>query len=674
MTGFVAEPPSSSKGLMRFGFDSTEGMVLVEAPADSSGVTQGAGLRIRGEVASAPDWQRADLERRGISQVVRARDLSEIDARRGGVTGTIDRLRDRALAALEASIPQRESSLAKGFVLGDDSEIDERTVEDFRRSGLAHLLAVSGQNIVLLSLLAIPFLALLGVAPRMRLAVIAGLILIYMPLAGGGPSIQRAGVMGLAGLVAAAATRAPSRVYAISLAAMVTLLLDPRATGDIGWQLSFAAVIGIMLAAGPLQARLAGLIGEDGWRRSLVEGTAVTLSATLATGPLMAFHFGQLPVATVLANLVSMPAVAPAMWLGMISIAVGQISPVLAIPFNLANSLFLGWIAQVAEWFGRPGWAVVEVDIHSPAKLIGTSVALLGLVWGLFRVWPVSGGRGRRTGLALAGAICLLLLIPVSGLVGDDRRDLAPPSRGGARVEILDIGQGDAVLIRPYGVDPILVDGGPPGGDLTGALDSAGAERLSTVLLTHPDLDHFGGLLELFGRIPVDLLLFDRAPPELVSAARGSGTRLRRVAEGVGFRAGDVGIEVLWPPDLFSGQAEVPDSNARSIVALMRWHGFRMLLTGDAEAELVPVSPGPIDVLKVAHHGSEDSGLPALLEETRPRLAVISVGEENPYGHPVPEVLDTLARNRIPSLRTDEEGTVSLVLDPGSGLRIETGR
>ena len=163
----------------------------------------------------------------------------------------MDRLRDRAFAALAVAVPEREAALARGFVLGDDSDIDDRTVEDFRRSGLSHLLAVSGQNVVLLALLAIPFLSLLGVGPRARLLAIAVLILIYIPLAGGGPSIQRAGVMGIAGLVAVAATSAPSRVYALVLAAMITLGLNPRASADIGWQLSFAAVIGIMLLARP---------------------------------------------------------------------------------------------------------------------------------------------------------------------------------------------------------------------------------------------------------------------------------------------------------------------------------------------------------------------------------------------------------------------------------------
>ncbi len=674
--GFATEAPSDSRGTARFGFDSNRGRVLVETAAGQvAEVTPGSGLEVSGDLGPAAGWMRADLERRGISMVLRADRVEPDGEYRSGITGWVDRLRERALAALAVAVPDREAALSRGFVLGDDSEIDRRTTEDFRSSGLGHLLAVSGQNIVLLALLAVPFLSLFGIGPRARLAAIALLILVYIPLAGGGPSIQRAGVMGLAGLVAVAATRAPSRLYALASAALVTLLLNPRASGDIGWQLSFAAVVGIMLLARPFQVRLEVLIGDHGWRRALCEGIAITLAATIATAPLGAFHFERLPVATLLANLFAMPAVAPAMWLGMIGIAVGQAGAGLAAPFNLAGSVFLGWIAQVAEWFGRPGWAVIEINL-GPLQLAALA-GVLGLAsWMLVRFWQP--GKGRSGPSRWLPLLVLLALIPVlPGLLEEDRRQLNPPPAGGARVEILDVGQGDAILIRPAGEDPLLIDGGPPGGDLAGALDSAGVDRLAAVLLTHPDLDHYGGLLEMFGLIPVDRFLFDRSPPELTALATDSGAIPVRVSQGELVFEGNLRLEVLWPPADAAGVPVTGDdagSNSRSIVVVLGWRGFRMLLTGDAEAESVPMHPGPIDVLKVSHHGSADAGLPVLLDETMPRLAVIPVGSGNSYGHPVPEVLAELSANRIPTLRTDQEGTVSIVLSPNHGFQVETGK
>ncbi len=679
LSGFATEPPSSSRGIARFPFETPRGRVLVEVSAGQADeVAAGAGLKVAGELGPAPDWMRADLRRRGIAMVLRADRVEASGARRTGLAGLIDRLRDRSLAALREAVPDREASLARGFVLGDDSGVDARTVEDFRRSGLSHLLAASGQNVVLLALLATPFLSLLGVGPRARLAGIAILIVIYIPLAGGGPSIQRAGVMGIAGLVATAATRAPSRAFALALAALITLALNPRASGDIGWQLSFAAVVGIMLMARPFQVRFAPLIGEEGWRRALGEGLAVTLAATIATAPLTVFHFERLPVGTLIANLAAMPAVAPAMWLGMIAVAAGQLGAQAAIAFNLAGSLFLGWIAQVAEWFGRPGWAVIELKIGGPLSLAAVTTAVALAVALMLRLWrlgpaPVQGRRWLP--LAALGLLVLLLLVP--GLIRGGRRHLDAPPPGGARVEVLDVGQGDAILIRPWRADPVLIDGGPPDGDLAGALDSAGVKHLAAVLLTHPDLDHYGGLLGLFGLTPVDRFLFDRAPPELVAAARGAGADLERVSAGERIQDGDVSLAVLWPPaegGLAPADSDETETNLRSIVALLRWRSFSMLLTGDAEAESVPMHPGPIDVLKVSHHGSEDAGLPALLDETSPKLAVISVGADNGYGHPVPEVLNELADDRVQIRRTDEDGTVSIVLDPRGGARVETGR
>ena len=233
--------------------------------------------------------------------------------------GHRDQIRARAERALDSGMPAREAALARGFVLGEDERIDAATVEDFRRSGLSHLLAVSGQNVALLALLAMPLLALLGMSLRARLLWIVAAIAVYVPLAGGGPSIVRAGVMGALTLLATFAGRRASRLYALAIAAIVTLAIDPRIGADVGWQLSFAAVLGILAIARPLRRAIASRLGPGGLRGALAEGTAVTVAATLATAPLIVFHFGELSTVSLVANLLALPAVAPAMWLGMLS-------------------------------------------------------------------------------------------------------------------------------------------------------------------------------------------------------------------------------------------------------------------------------------------------------------------------------------------------------------------
>ncbi len=670
--GFVVSQPSHSRGLTRLVVRSDAGRLMVQSPDPADGVETGSGIRAAGKLTPAPGWLAGQLRRQGVSMVLHAARIDPTGTSRGGPAGWVDRMRRRGEEALGRGMPEREAALARGFVLGQDDSIDEATTEDFQRSGLAHLLAVSGQNVVLLGLLMVPLLALTGLGVRARLLAIGLVIALYVPLAGGGASIQRAGAMGIAGLLAAAASRPASRLYGLLLAVVATLAFNPLASTDIGWQLSFAAVAGIYLLAAPLSRRLRGN-GADGggWRGPAADVAAVTIAATLATAPLTAFHFGRIPVATLIANLLAAPAVAPAMWLGMIAAAVGQIEPVLALPFNIVNSVLLAYVAEVAHVFGSPGWAVFEVEVDGVATLAALYLALASLT-SLALWFTRRGGRAGPGRIPVTMVVVAVAILTVLVLGGGGRRELNPPPPGGARIEVLDVGQGDAILLRPDAVDPVLVDGGPPGGDIEGALDSAGVDDLSAVLLTHEHLDHFGGIFDVLGRYDPDRLLYDQAPPDLLSAARSAGTVPVRISQGDTIGFGDLEMEILWPPADAAAVTD-DDPNSHSIVGLLEWRRFRMLLTGDAEAGMAPLDPGPLDVLKVAHHGSDDTGLPGLLARTSPRLAVIAVGEGNSYGHPDASTLDDLEAAGSRILRTDEDGTVSIVLGDGPP-RVETGR
>jgi competence protein ComEC len=578
----------------------------------------------------------------------------------------------RADAALGRGVPPREAQLARGFVLGEDDAIDAATVEDFRRSGLSHLLAVSGQNVALLALLAMPLLAALGIPLRARLVWVLGLIAVYVPLAGAGPSIQRAGVMGALSVFATLGGRRASRLHALALAAAVLLALEPGIAADVGWQLSFAAVLGILLLAAPLREAIAARIGTRGWRRALAEGVAMTTSATLATAPLIAFHFGELSTTTLFANLLALPAVAPAMWLGMLSAAAGQAPGFPVQILNAIDAVLLAYIAQVAAWCGRPSWACLHLRI-GPGGLV---VSYLGigaatvLALRLGRLRRIASLRRRRTpartdvwrrspvaaALALAAAVVLggLALWPLGP--GDG---LASGSPAGLRVSVLDIGQGDAILLQPAAAPAVLIDGGPPGDDLAAKLRSAGIARLGAVVVTHDQSDHAGGIRELLGAFPIERLFYAVLDRRMLAGARVAGALTRRLARGSELRSGRLRLDVLWPPrELLTGPHAGEDPNQLAIVMLARWRRFRMLLTADAEAESTPLDPGPLDVLKVAHHGSDDAGLADLLDRTRPKLAVISVGSDNPFGHPTPATLAALADHGVPVLRTDRDGAV----------------
>jgi competence protein ComEC len=602
-----------------------------------------------------------------------------------------DAIRVRAEDALGRGMPAREAELAHGFVLGEDEHIDEGTVEDFRRAGLSHLLAVSGQNVALLALLALPLLAAFGIPLRARLVWVLGAIVVYVPLAGAGPSILRAGVMGALSLLATLAGRRASRLYALAVAAVVTLAVDPRIGADVGWQLSFAAVLGILLLGSPLRAAIARRIGGGGWRGALAEGAAMTIAATLATAPLIAFHFGAVSTTTLVANLLALPAVAPAMWLGMLAAAAGQVPGFPVAALNSITAPLLAYIAQVAAWCGRPSWAYLHVRLGATGLIISYLALAAGAVGipALARRHRIATLKRRRIPKAADGpkrgvtgnfsarrrtvrrivavaVICFAVAVLAWAGGGGAGATAAGPVAG-LRVEVLDVGQGDSILLQPAKAPAVLVDGGPPGDGLAAKLRAAGVQRLGVAVVTHEQSDHAGGIEELLGRFPVARLAYARLSRRLLEEAQDAGASPMRIAEGAQLRSGRLHVEVLWPPpELLSAPLAGADPNTQALVLLARWHDFSILLTADAEAEAVPIDPGPIDVLKVAHHGSDDAGLDSLLDRTDPKLAVISVGADNSYGHPTPGTLATLAAHHVPTLRTDRGGTIVLDVSRGS--------
>jgi competence protein ComEC len=596
-------------------------------------------------------------------------------------------IRARAEVALGRGMPAREAALARGFVLGEDEQIDEGTTEDFRRAGLSHLLAVSGQNVALLVLLAMPVLAALGLPLRTRLLWVLGLIAVYVPLAGAGPSIQRAGIMGALSVLATLAGRRASRFYALVFAAVVLLVLEPGIAADVGWQLSFAAVLGILLLASPLRVAIGARIGTRGWRHALAEAAAMTIAATLATVPLIAFHFEAISTMTLVANLLALPAVAPAMWLGMLVAAAGQVPGLPVGALNAINSLLLAYIAQVAAWCGRPSWAYLHVRLGI-GGLVGSYLGIAAATVLAFRRGrqrkqkQADGPKARPYGTLSAhrrpAALALACLAGLAGLglaLGFAVPDggATPSPLVGLRISILDIGQGDAILLQPRDAPAVLVDGGPPGDGLAAKLRAAGVARLGAAIVTHDQSDHAGGIRDLLGAFPIGRLLYAVLRRQTLTEVAAAGIPGRHLARGNELRAGRLRLDVLWPPaELLGGSHAGEDPNQLALVMLARWHGFSMLLTADAEAETTPIEPGPIDVLKVAHHGSDDAGLGDLLDRTRPRLAVISVGAGNPFGHPTAATLATLASHGIPTLRTDRDGTITIEA-VGDSIRVTGG-
>jgi len=675
LAGHVAAPPRRGYGEVRVLVDTPRGRAVAVAPEPVPDLAVGDGVVVRGRLRPPDDFRAGELARLGAALEIAAAGIEPTGGERGGVAGALDRIRGRAEAALGVGLDAGGSALARGFVLGQDDRIEPAVREQFRRSGLSHLLAVSGQNVALLAILAGVALAVLGIGLRARLLAIIALIALYVPIAGAGPSIQRAGVMGAAAIVATLAGRPGGRAYPVLLAAAATLLINPRSAGDAGWQLSFAAVIGIALWASPVRELIAERLPRRLPRRvalALADGAAMTLAATVATAPLIAYDFERLSVVSIVANMLALPAVAPVMWIGMLIGLLGQIPGVPTGPLGAVLGVLIDYIALVARLLGSPAWA--EARITLPGAGAVAAAYLLCSIGAAVVI--ASMGRRRRLGLSpfarLAAALGLLVaLVAATTTATGGQRE---PPRGAARVTALDVGQGDATLLEPPGGAPVLVDGGPPGEAAASALDRLGVDRLAAVFLTHDELDHAGGLFSVLATRPVDALVLAAPAPRLEAAARAAGARVITVAEGSGLRFGPLRMDVLWPPrEAAAEPGAITDPNAGSLVLAARYRSWDVLLTGDAEAEATHLDPGPIDVLKLAHHGSDDAGLEALLDRSAPRVALIEVGAGNSYGHPTDATLAALAERSICVLRTDLDGDSTVAIGSG-GITAETGR
>jgi competence protein ComEC len=610
------------------------------------------------------------LLRTGVRRQLTTARVSVTGNRRGGAQGAVDSIRRRAERALAFGLAPEPAALLRGMVLGGDAALPERTVDQFRAAGLSHILAVSGQNVLLIVILVVGILTACGAPRGVRLAVPAMVIVLYALLCGAQASVVRAAAMGLAALVALAASRPASRIYALILAAIVVLAFNPRACADVGAQLSFAAVLGIMAFTSPLARVLAR------WPRWTAEALAATVGATLATAPLMAYHFKAVSLVSLIANVLGQPLIGPIVWLGSLAAAIGQFSLPLAALLGAPCQFLLGSLISLAGAAAALPGAQATTPDFGLFGLIG-SLAVVVLAAMLANGWvaPPRQLRGlRRTPVLALSAVAVLFVAGWWLVSGGGPRKLSAPA-----IVMLDVGQGDATLLVGSEDCAALIDGGPPGASLGSRLRALGVRRLGALLITHPEADHFEGALELVrdGRVPVTTLLdgggntpsADYA--ELRRRLRAAGTRIVPALAGAAWSCPGLSIELLAPSRELLDAPPTASANARAAVTSVQVGKIRLFASGDAESsDLAGLPLSPVDVLKVPHHGSADPGLGGLLARLRPSVALIGVGADNRYGHPTPQTLGALASAGALVLRTDRGGDIVLREVGAGGLAI----
>jgi competence protein ComEC len=579
-----------------------------------------------------------------------------------GADAVLPRLRARTGARIDR-IFARDAPLVRALVIGDMGAIDAEQRDRYADAGLVHMLSVSGLHVGIIALA----LELLGAALRLPRAPtrIASLVLLVLYVAGIGapPPAVRAAVM-LGVLLVSRLCQRPTSRWAILALGGVAPLVQPATVLDLGWQLSVAGTAALV-AGGVLVRRIVPR-NWRGLRRTIATGAIVSLVATVTTAPLVAWSFGRVALVGPITNLLADPIMGVLQPVLFIALCI-PLRPVELLCADAAHALITAFDAIARLGAAIPGGA--------PPIMPSTLSAVLAAIAAVAVLVACASARSGRALLIAASAVALLVVAP---LVRGDRPF--------TELHVLDVGQGDALALRTRENHWILIDAGRSwlGGDAGRStvlpyLAHRGGS-LALFVLSHPHADHVGGAASVFASLrPARFLdpgYVGTTPPYLAALSEAARDRIpwQRVRPGDSLRVDEVMLTALAPDSAWV--AGLSDANLASTVLVARVGAIRFLFTGDAEAPeedwLLSRDPDALaaDVLKVGHHGSNTSTTPRFLAAVHPRLALVSVGAHNAYGHPSPDVMQSLRDAGAQVMRTDRMGTIVVRTD-GKQLDVE---
>lgn len=629
------------------------------------------------------------LARQGIHSLISLPQLTVLAENQGSpFYAALFHFKAHAQATIHRLIPDPQAALLVGILLGNDNGIPPDLDDAFRLTGLTHIIAISGFNIAILVAILIRVGDLLLPKKTAVFFALSGIIS-YTLLVGADASVVRAAIMGSTYLLSSRFLgRSSYSIASLFVAGLLMTLLNPFTLWDVGFQLSFAATLSLMLYATPLtrwvEQKLAARFSASMVKNimSLIsEAVLITLAAQILTLPLLIAYFEQLSLVSLLANALVLPAQPGVMTWGGLATLVGLISPALAQPFAWVAWLLLAYTTTLVRALATVPYAAVPIQLSLGAVLL--IYALIGLLtwfakqeasWRGHTLEQLRKNLTQRA--ALTSSVAFLALTTAWGSSQPD---------GQLHVAFLNVGQGDAIFIQTPTGRQVLVDGGfYPSvlNDQLGRQMPFWDRAIDLVVATHPDADHVSGLVGVFERYRVERLLTDgsgvgESPiyDEVLLAAAGDKTAVFPVHAGEIIHIDDgVDLHILHPGD----QRDAESRNENSVSVRLVYGQFSLLLTGDAEgkAEQAMLRSGlPLQslVFKAGHHGSRTSSSADFLAAVQPQIVIISAGTGNSFGHPHPETLQRLAAIGATVLRTDELGTIEFISD-GVGYRIQAYR
>jgi len=668
-------------------------------------------LRVTGELETPPRLGDFDYEgylaHQGIYATMLYPEIAISERGKGSKPlAWIYSLRNRLSQTMAQVLPEPQASLAQGIILGIRGNIPAEVKDDFIHSGTAHLLAISGLHLSIVAGILLSLgIWLFGRRHYLYIWLALGAIWLYALITGMHPPVVRSAIMVSLFLAAELLGRQRSAITALAFAAAVMVGISPQILWDASFQLSFAAMAGLVFIFPPLQSLgrkvVTAILGEGGAAISVAnfvtDSFSVTLAAIIAVWPLVAYYFGIVSLVAPLATFFALPALPGIIITGALAAGLGLIALPLGYGVAWLAWLFLSYVLLVADGFAALPLASIAVDSVDLTLIWLYYAALSATIW-------LNGHRRQTSGLAaksLASAksgidksnnliarlprrwvipplLVMAILVSLTAATMPDER---------LHVSFLDVGQGDAILIRK-GNQQVLVDGGPSPQAIGLGLGEKMPfwdRTIELVVSTHPSADHVAGLIEVLDRYRVEQVLSPALDfqseiySEWLRLVGENGIEVTAAQAGQQIDLGGVIIEVLNPPLLpFTGTESDVDNNG--VVLRLSLGEIAFLLTADtmwqAEFELIARRANLAStVLKVAHHGSDTSTTAEFLAVVNPRLAVISVGADNRFGHPTPEVIARL-EDRIGAAniyRTDEQGTIEFITD-GDRLWVKVGK
>ncbi len=576
---------------------------------------------------------------------------------------------------LRSLVNDREARFLNGLILGERNEVPSDLKADFVTVGVMHLLAISGQQVVIVAMLLAAFLTIVRIPEKPRFVLVALALGYYVLLTGASPSVTRAGIMCIVLLGARVTQRRADIFNALGIAAVLILLASPRQLFDAGFLLSFSAVVAIVtlypviIGAFPaFTARVSRVrILDLVWK-----GVAVSLAAGLGTAPIVAYYFGRVSVVGFLANIIIVPLSSLALVLGMLTVAASFISTWVASVYAAG--------AEVSAWLT---FRLVEFFAGFPYAMVNFRLSLLsvGTVYGVLYVLMDAFSK-KNWKPVLLGSLVVTNIVLYSWV-------LSGPQREVLRITFLDVGQGDAAFLEFPGGRTMLIDGGPKTFSYDAGervvlpfLEYKGIDHIDMIVVSHPHSDHLGGIPAVLRGVTVGEVI-EGGPGAESSLYREYRTlvdslRVPRRVLATGDRLGGglpAGVYVLWP-DTLSG-VRLSGLNEQSVVLDIRYGETAALFTGDAEdgaeSEIVARYGDFLraGLLKAGHHGSITSSTPEFIAGVGPEITVISVGEGNKFGHPSGVVTGRYAEAGSIVERTDLSGALVFESDGTRWERVQ---